>query len=257
MRMNRATALARGFGPTNVTKDDSPFIKGTCMSSTPKNKGFLLAIEGPDGSGKTTMRDFMQEYFSSVGIVPVMTREPGGTPLAEQIREKYILADRESLSEPISPMAETLLFMAARALHLDNMVKPRLAEGSLVITDRFCDSTFCYQGAGRGLDIIKLREMHNLAFDGIVPDLTIVLDGDPEIFRKRLALRGESSKLNHFDKMGSDFHYKTRNLYRDFAWANKERYVLIDAEVNEEQVKAQLIPHLMNIDSAIRTRPVV
>lgn len=223
-------------------------------------KGFLLAIEGPDGAGKTTVRDYMQAHFSSIGLDAVITREPGGTPMAERLRDDYILADRAKLmdrfDETPSPMAETLLFMAARALHLDNMIIPRLKNGELVITDRFCDSTFTYQGAGRGLDVQRLMTMHDLAFDNVRPDLTIVLDGDPEIFRERLAKRGESQKLNHFDEMGPDFHNKTRDLYRKFATQDPGRYVLIDAEVSQDQVQAQLIPHLMKIDRHMRKRPI-
>lgn len=220
------------------------------MSSN--KKGFFLCLEGIDGAGKTTLREWIVEWFKSQGITPVVTREPGGTPLAEKIRN-IILAERD---EHMPPMAETHLFMAARSVHLENLVKPRVEAGDLVISDRFCDSTFCYQGAGRGIPLGQLITMHEMSFGRTYPDLTLVLDGRPEVFRERMAARGEQG-LNHFDHMGQEFHDASRAMYRGFAEQYPERYALIDAEQPFDQVCSQVITHLMRIDGIVRRRPEV
>lgn len=218
------------------------------MSSN--KKGFFLCLEGIDGAGKTTLREWIVQWFIAQGIVPVVTREPGGTPLAEKIRN-IILAERD---ENMPAIAETHLFMAARSVHLDNLVKPRVEAGELVISDRFCDSTFCYQGAGRGIPLGQLITMHEMSFGRTYPDLTLVLDGRPEVFREHMQDRGEAG-LNHFDRMGLDFHNASRKMYLGFAEQYPERYVLIDAEQSFDQVCSQVISHLMKIDGIIRRRP--
>jgi len=217
-----------------------------------KYKGFFLCLEGIDGAGKTSLRAMIREWFNSQGIDVVVTREPGGTPLAEKIRA-IILEDR---NEAMPAIAETHLFMAARSVHLENMVLPRIEEGELVMSDRFCDSTFCYQGAGRGLPLSQLIEMHEMSFGPFYPDLTLVLDGRPEVFRKRMAERGQDA-LNHFDTMGEEFHNASREMYRLFVEQYPDRYALIDAEQPPEQVFAQVIPYLMQIETHMRKRPVI
>lgn len=219
----------------------------------PKHKGFLLALEGPDGSGKSTLREWFAEWFTTQGIVPVLTREPGGTHEAEIVRER-ILLNRGTFNEAIRPLSKTMMFMTARALHLENLIWPRLAQGDLIITDRFCDSTFAYQSE-EGMDMGKLEAMHGLIFDDFQADLTIVLDGDPAIFRQRMVTRagGES---NYYDRKPESFHVNTRAVYRSRAEKYPERYALIDATQNIEQVQAQIIPYLMQVDGHLRKRPV-
>lgn len=213
-------------------------------------KGFFLSLEGIDGAGKTSMRQWMYDWFVTHRVTPIMTREPGGTPTAELIRE-IILTDRPSYDE-LTPMAETLLFMAARHQHLDKLVLPQLNQGQVVITDRFCDSTFCYQGAGRGLDVALLQSLHKQALDDVRPDLTIVLDGDPEVFRKRLEARGD---MNRLDNTSLKFQQDSRALFLEFAAAEPERYAVVNAELSFDQVTAQLIPHLMTVLNAVWSRP--
>lgn len=215
-------------------------------------EGFFLCIEGIDGAGKTTLREWIKDWFVAQGIAPVVTREPGGTAFSEKIRA-LLLANRD---ECVSAIAEVHLFMAARSVNLENLIKPVLREGGLVISDRFCDSTFCYQGAGRGLSVDLLRNMHELSFGETYPDLTLVLDGRPEVFRARMAERGEGA-LNHFDAMGESFHTASRSLYRQFAEQYPERYALIDAEQPFDQVCSQVIEHLMTIDRHLRKRPTI
>lgn len=218
-----------------------------------RHKGFLLAIEGPDGAGKSTVRDWLAEWFGGHGINAVLTREPGGTPAAEQIREE-VLRTRKCHEEPLTGLAKTLLFMASRAQHIENLIKPRLEVGELVITDRFCDSTFAYQSQ-EGVDLSQLRFMHDAVFNNFKPDLTILLDGDPEVFRARMADRGEDA-VNYYDLKPIEWHHACRKIYKDCVRGDGNRYAVIDAEQSFEQVQAQLIPHLMKIDAHLRKRPV-
>lgn len=225
----------------------------------PSYKGFFLAIEGPDGSGKTTLRTWLNEWFRQQGIDVMLTREPGGTPMAERIREVLLMnrnAPENAHLEPTDPIAETLMFMAARAQHYNYLLRPALQQGRLIISDRFCDSTFAYQGAGRGLSVEFMQKLHNVVFgENVVPDLTIVLDGDPEFFRDRMVQgRGEIG-MNHFDNMPIDFHKATREVYLSQAAKFPERYAVIDAMQCEDQVQAQVIPYLMKIGQHLRRRP--
>lgn len=219
----------------------------------PNHKGFLLGIEGPDGAGKSTLRTWLNEWFNGHGITAVLTREPGGTPEAEMIRED-ILRKRKDHEEPVCALTQTFKFMAARAQHIEMLIKPRLANGELVITDRFCDSTFAYQ-TQEGVATSKLRVLHDVAFDNFKPDLTILLDGNPEVFRERMASRGDDA-LNFYDLKPIEFHHATRKVYKECAIMDMNRYAVIDAEQAFEQVQAQLIPYLMQIDAHLRRRPV-
>lgn len=221
----------------------------------PQHKGFFLAIEGPDGAGKTTLREWLNNWFLEIGITPVLTREPGGTPEAERVRER-ILVDRDQYDEQIKPLSKTMMFMTARVIHLENMIWPRLEDGELIITDRFCDSTFAYQSE-EGMDMTKLEAMHDLVFDSFQADLTIVLDGDPVVFRQRMIQRARDNGAadNYYDRKPESFHVATRKVYLDRAARFPERYAVIDATQDLEQVKAQIIPHLLKIDGWLRKRP--
>ncbi|MNB61077.1 Thymidylate kinase [compost metagenome] len=219
----------------------------------PLHKGFLLAIEGPDGAGKTTLREWLKEWFLDHSITPIITREPGGTPEAEMIRQD-ILRKRESHEEPVCALTQTFKFMAARAQHIETLLRPAVNRGELVITDRFCDSTFAYQSQ-EGVCLGRLRTLHDVAFDNFKPDLTIMLDGDPEVFRDRMAGRGEDA-LNFYDTKPMAFHMQSRKVYKECAWMDGNRYAVVDAEQNFDQVKAQLIPHLMDIYGWVNKRPV-
>lgn len=216
-----------------------------------ETRGFFLALEGIDGAGKTTLREWISEWFTRHTVIPTVTREPGGTKTAELIRN--ILLIKDDNLDVMTPMAETLLFMAGRDLHWNNLIRPQLDDGQLVISDRFCDSTFCYQGAGRGMDVELLQELHRKALNNIRPDLTIVLDGDPVLFRQRAIDRGETNRL---DEVSLEFHIASRKLYRQFAEEAPDRYLIINAELDFQQVTAQVIPHLMTIVNKMWKRPI-
>lgn len=218
----------------------------------PKFKGFFIALEGIDGAGKSTVKELIRDWFIEHGVEPIMTREPGGTPLAEDIR-RVVLATH---AEPMPTETAAHLMMASRAAHLSNLIIPSLEKGRLVITDRFCDSTFCHQGAG-GMDVDTLIQMHELSFGKMYPDLTIVLDGDPEVFWKRMESERNADELNHFDTAGLEFHNFSRKMHRTLAERQPERYAVVNAEVNLEQVFAQIIPHLMVVNNHLRKRPTV
>lgn len=195
----------------------------------------FIVLEGIDGSGKTTAREFIADWFRAKGREVVVTREPGGTPMVERIRS-LILTDNDSYEDALTPMGKTLLFMAAREQHLKNVILPGLERGKVVITDRFCDSTFAYQWY-EGVDLVTLVSLHDLAFNAIKPTLTFVMDGDPEVFSKRMDNRNES---NYYDRLPLVFHKHNRDYYLKMASHNTGRYCIIDAEQDLENVKCQI-----------------
>lgn len=199
----------------------------------------FIVLEGIDGSGKTTAREFIADWFRKQGREVVVTREPGGTPMAEKIRS-LILSDPSSSEDALTPMAKTLLFMAAREQHIKNVILPALEKGKVVISDRFCDSTFAYQSY-EGILMDKLLDLHKLAFDDFKPNLTFVMDGDPEVFRSRLEDRGET---NYYDRMPPEFHNYTRCLYLSMTVREGHRYVVINAEDSLAEVKNQITKEL-------------
>lgn len=220
------------------------------MSQT-QNKGLFIAVEGIDGAGKSTLRDWIIKWFEDLGVRVVRTREPGGTPEAELLRTR-ILLDRESHMEQLSPIAKTMMHMACRAMHVDTLIRPALDAGKIVVTDRFCDSTFTYQNQ-EGVRLSTLQALHELAFNDFYPDLTFVLDGDPEVFAERLSSRpGES---NYYDRASPEFRTNSRNVYQQLAKTSPWRYAVIDAEQSEQQVHAQVIPHLMRLFNEYNKRP--
>jgi len=148
-------------------------------------KGFFLTFEGPDGCGKSTQAKLMADYLTAQGQNVVLTREPGGTPLAEMIRELILTPTAEQLV----PMAEILLYAASRAQHVERLIKPSLAEGKIVVCDRFIDSSLAYQGFGLGRDLRVIKEINRLAIGDFQPNLTFLLDIDTETALKRIGGR--------------------------------------------------------------------
>ena len=190
--------------------------------------GRLITFEGIDGSGKSTQIHMLKNEFNIMGIECKTFREPGGTKLSEQIRA--ILLDKKNI-ELIS-MSESLLFAAARAQLTAEQIKPAIENGEFVICDRFTDSTIAYQGYGRGLDIKKLEEINYIATDGIIPDITFILDINPEI----AATRMEHEEADRMETTGVNFFRRIRDGYRQIRKQNPNRYMKINGEQSPEKV---------------------
>lgn len=185
-------------------------------------RGAFITIEGTEGVGKSTNIAFIKESLRAAGVDAVVTREPGGTPLAEQIRE-LLLANRD---EVVDSTAELLLMFAARAQHLNTVIEPALAAGRWVVCDRFTDATFAYQGGGRGLDQQVIESLETLVQQGRQPDLTLYLDIDVKEGLQRAGSRGE---FDRFEKEDIVFFERVRKAYQERIAQQPNRFVTIDA----------------------------
>lgn len=201
----------------------------------------FLTLEGTEGVGKSTNLAFIQSYLESRGIDLLVTREPGGTPLAEEVRE-LLLARRD---EAFDPTAELLLIFAARAQHINTVIKPALAAGRWVLSDRFTDATYAYQGAGRGLSLSTIESLEQLVQGSLRPDLTLILDIDVEVGLTRADSRGA---LDRFEMEQISFFDRVRQGYQARAAQAPERYRLVNAgqplfsvQVDIEKVLEQLL----------------
>lgn len=206
-------------------------------------RGRFITIEGTEGVGKSTNLVFVQRWIEAAGHKVTVTREPGGTPLAEQVRE-LLLAKRD---ESVDPTAELLLVFAARAQHLNSVIKPALARGEWVLCDRFTDATFAYQGSGRGLDTQLIANLEQQVQGDVRPDLTLVLDIEPEVGLARASARAE---LDRFEQESLAFFQRVRAGYRERIAAAPERYALIDAGQPLERVQEDITQTLQ----ALKTR---
>lgn len=184
--------------------------------------GKFITLEGTEGVGKSTNLAYVHQWLTGRGIEVVVTREPGGTPMAEEVRT-LLLAKRE---EPVDETAELLLVFAARAQHLQQVIKPALARGAWVLCDRFTDATYAYQGGGRGLDVTTIAQLEQLVQGDLRPDLTLVLDIEVELGLKRARQRAE---LDRFESEAVAFFERVRRAYKDLAEAAPERYAVINA----------------------------
>lgn len=196
-------------------------------------RGKFVTIEGTEGVGKTTNIQFIQSWMEKNKLAFATTREPGGTPLAEQIRE-LLLAPRE---EKVCNTAELLLMFAARAQHLNQVIEPMLSEGAWVLCDRFTDATYAYQGAGRHMRDDLIRDLELIVQGSLQPDLTIILDIPVQI---GLARASERSAPDRFEQEQLEFFERVRNRYLQIAEDNPQRCVVIDASLNLEGVQAQI-----------------
>ena len=196
--------------------------------------GMFIALEGLDGSGKSTVAERLVRVFCAAGLDAMLTREPGGTNLGEQIRS--MLLSEESAT--IVPQAEALLFAAARAQLVDEVIRPALERGVIVVTDRFTDSSLAYQWGGRGLDKDGIDAVQLVATAGLEPDTKVLLDLPVEMaLRRRLAHEGQ---LNRLDKETVQFHAGVRAAYHRLAEADPVRWRVVDASRSEDQVWADV-----------------
>ncbi len=192
----------------------------------------FITLEGPDGSGKTTQIGLLREALVAAGYHPLLTREPGGTAIGDQIRA---ILHNVSNTEMV-PTAEILLYSASRAQLVAELVRPALAAGRIVLCDRFADSTMAYQGYGRGLDIKVLRTITAFATAGLKPDLTLLLDVPAAVGLSRRKVGG--AEWNRMDQQALEFHRWTREGYQSLAAAEPQRWRLIDAAGPVEEVAA-------------------
>ena len=195
--------------------------------------GRFITIEGGEGAGKSTAQAYLAERLAERGIAVLQTREPGGTPLAEAIRQTLLSTDGE---HPVE-MAELLLVFAARAQHLAKVIEPALAAGQWVICDRFTDATYAYQGAARGLSADLIAQLETLVQGERRPDTVVVMDLSPEVGMTRAKQRGE---LDRFEREKPAFYSQVRNAYLARAQADPDRYQVIDAEQSLESVRQAL-----------------
>lgn len=196
-------------------------------------RGKFLTIEGTEGVGKSTNLAFVRDWLQAKGIEVIVTREPGGTPLAEEIRS-LLLAKRD---ESVDATTELLLVFAARAQHLAQVIQPALARGAWVLSDRFTDATFAYQGGGRGLSTEIIMQLEQLVQGDLRPDLTLILDIDVELGLNRARQRGE---LDRFESETMAFFERVRCAYRARAEQAPSRYALVDAGQELVAVQADI-----------------
>ncbi|MDH0649654.1 dTMP kinase [Pseudomonas sp. GD03858] len=192
--------------------------------------GLFITLEGPEGAGKSTNREYLAARLREQGIDVVMTREPGGTPLAERIRELLLAPSEEAMAVD----TELLLMFAARAQHLAEVIRPALARGAVVLCDRFTDATYAYQGGGRGLSVERIAILEAFVQGDLRPDLTLVFDLPVEVGLARAAARG---RLDRFEQEGQDFFEAVRQAYLRRAGQQPQRYSLLDAAQPLEAVQ--------------------
>ena len=205
-----------------------------------RSPGKFITLEGGEGVGKTTNLQYITELLTSRGIDFVVTREPGGTRLAENIRT-LLLGDHE---EEVSEMTELLLIFAARAQHLSKVIMPALAAGKWVVSDRFTDATYAYQGGGRGLNEQTIAQLEQIVQGDLRPDLTLVLDLAPEIGLERARKR---AALDRFEREKLEFFSRVREAYRQRAMLEPKRCILIDASQPLDQVQHDILEALERV----------
>lgn len=223
------------------------------MPSSPPQSGRLIVFEGVEGSGKTTQIKWLQAWLETEAtrqlrdpagnkLAVIVTRQPGGTALGQQIRQLLLHSEIE---EPIQDRTELLLYAADRAQHVEEQIKPALAQGQLILCDRYTDSTIAYQSYGRGLDRALIHQLNHIATDGLQSDLTIWLDLEIEVGLERARQRGQIDRMEQADLA---FHRRVQQGYRELAQQYPDRIVRVDASPSEavvaQQIQAMLLPWL-------------
>jgi dTMP kinase len=206
----------------------------------------FITLEGPEGSGKTSHLPYLVEFLRGKGYPVFPTREPGGTSIGEQIREVL----HNLINTEMHPRTETLLYQAARAQFVEQVVRPRLALGEIVLSDRYADSTIAYQGYGHQQDLEQVRSLVRYATGGLVPDLTILLDVDVEI---GLGRKTKSLEWNRMDAYTLKFHRRVRAGYQEMVKLEPERWVVVEAGKRWQGVQEELRKIIAGaLESAIR-----
>jgi dTMP kinase len=201
-------------------------------------KGKFISFEGIEGTGKSTQAKLLQQGLLGLGYEVILTEEPGGTLISLRVREILLSVDHTNMK----PITELLLYNAARAQHIEEVILPALNRGAVVITDRFTDSTFAYQGYGRGIDLKLLESIDKIATNGLRPDMTMLLDLDVETGLKRNRRINKTDRLELEDV---EFHKRVRKGYHELAAKEPERIKVLDASGEIEELKiviARIIP---------------
>ena len=203
--------------------------------------GLFITLEGGDGSGKSTQMDALAEWLQQQGRTVVQTREPGGTVLGVEVREIVLHSRGE-----VTPRAEALLYAADRAHHVATVVRPALERGEVVIQDRYLDSSVAYQGAGRVLDPVEVRDLSLWATEGLLPHLTVLLDLDPALGRERL--NASRTRYDRLEAAPDDFHERVRRADLALADAEPERFLVLDATLPVDELQRSIrdrVSHLL------------
>lgn len=196
-------------------------------------RGLFITVEGGEGVGKSTNIEYLRRYLVEHGVDLVVSREPGGTAMAEDIRQVLI----SSRTEPVAAMTELLLIFAARAQHIEAVIEPALARGQWVLCDRFTDATYAYQAGGRGMDPELIRHLEQLVQGDLRPDITLLLDATVAVGMERARDRGA---LDRFEQEQLEFFERVRSTYLQLARESSGRYRIIDANQDLAQVQQQL-----------------
>ena len=198
------------------------------------DRGLFITFEGTDGAGKTTQIQRLTADLRQTGYDVCLTREPGGTPISEQIRDMLLNPDHSEMAAT----TELLLYAASRAQHVSEVIKPALDAGKVVISSRFADATVVYQGYGRGLDLDRIHHLNRIATDGVTPDVTFVLDLPVEIGLQRV--QNSRGGLDRLESEKIEFHRRLREGYQTIAQQEPQRLKIIDAKVSPKRVYAQI-----------------
>ena len=198
-------------------------------------RGTFITLEGGEGAGKTTLIKALSAWLEEQGHRVIMTREPGGTPGAEVLRDILLTG----ATDRWSPVTEALLMYAARVDHVERLIEPALQRGDWVISDRFADSTRAYQGTAGGVSQDRIAQIHAAALGSFEPDLTLVLDLDPAIGIERTVARGEDA--TRFERLENGFHQRLRQSFLDIAAADPDRCLVLDASQSAETVRQRAI----------------
>ena len=196
-------------------------------------RGRFITLEGLEGVGKSTHMEFLRRSLEAEGLTVRMTREPGGTPGADEIRNTLLKVRNEGFD----PMAELLLMFAARALHVENVIRPALAAGTWVLCDRFVDASYAYQGGGRGIPAGRIAALERMVLKGLKPDLTLLLDADVDVGMARVRSRGA---LDRFEREQDAFFRRVRRTYLARARKEPRRIKVVDASGDVGAVQARI-----------------
>ncbi|MDO5720575.1 MAG: dTMP kinase [Actinomycetaceae bacterium] len=193
-------------------------------------RGLFITLEGGDSCGKTTQIELIRQWLTELGITPVMTREPGGTALGNEIRALILHGP-----EDVDPRCEALLYAADRAYHMATKVRPALTQGRVVVQDRYLDSSVAYQGTARALGVEEIRELNMWATNNLLPDVTLLLDIDPVKAQAR-----RTRELDRLEREPIEFHQRIRQQYLALAQAEPERFHVLDAARSPSEIQADI-----------------